>query len=87
MFCESFSQRHQCDDKCVCLSLSETHMVLSTVKETSGLYTVKSILNMAPTKADKDSVFHCTVEYSLAGEQNKNKEMKSEPMKIELYCE
>lgn len=62
-----------------------THMVLSTVKEASGLYTVKSILNMVPTKADKDSVFHCTVEYSLAGEQNKNKQMKSEPMKIELH--
>ncbi|MEQ2174177.1 hypothetical protein GOODEAATRI_005114 [Goodea atripinnis] len=60
-------------------------MVPSTVREASGLYTIKSVLYMQPTKADKDSLFHCTVEYSLAGEQNKNIQMTSEPMKIELY--
>ncbi|XP_054882517.1 basal cell adhesion molecule-like [Poeciliopsis prolifica] len=63
----------------------KTHMVLSTVKETSGLYTIKNTLYMEPTKADKDSTLHCTVEYSLAGEKNKNIQKKSEPMKIELY--
>ncbi|XP_035991182.1 basal cell adhesion molecule isoform X1 [Fundulus heteroclitus] len=62
-----------------------TYMVPSTVKEASGLFTIKSVLYMKPTKADKDSLFHCTVEYSLAGEQNKNIQMKSEPMKIELH--
>ncbi|KAM4736246.1 basal cell adhesion molecule isoform 2-T2 [Anableps anableps] len=63
----------------------KTHMVLSTVKEASGLHTIKNVLHMQPTKADKDSTFHCTVEYSLAGEQNKNLQMKSDPMKIELH--
>ncbi|MED6294713.1 hypothetical protein CHARACLAT_023883, partial [Characodon lateralis] len=63
----------------------KTYMVPSTVREASGLYTIKSVLYMQPTKADKDSLFHCTVEYSLAGEQNKNIQMTSEPMKIELY--
>lgn len=62
-------------------------MVLSTVKETSSLYTIKNSLYMQPTKADKDSILHCTVEYSLAGEKNKNIQKKSEPMKIELRCE
>ncbi|XP_023186523.1 basal cell adhesion molecule isoform X1 [Xiphophorus maculatus] len=62
----------------------KTYMVLSTVKETSGLYTIKNSLYMQPTKADKDSILHCTVEYSLAGEKNKNIQKKSEPMKIEL---
>ncbi|XP_043973927.1 basal cell adhesion molecule isoform X2 [Gambusia affinis] len=62
----------------------KTYMVLSTVKESSGLYTIKNALYMLPTKADKDSTLHCTVEYSLAGEKNKNIQKKSEPMKIEL---
>ncbi|XP_008429384.1 basal cell adhesion molecule isoform X3 [Poecilia reticulata] len=62
----------------------KTYMILSTVKETTGLYTIKNTLYMQPTKADKDSTFHCTVEYSLAGEKNKNIQKKSEPMKIDL---
>ncbi|XP_038163046.1 basal cell adhesion molecule isoform X2 [Cyprinodon tularosa] len=66
-------------------SSENTYMVPSTVKEASGLYTIKSILYMKPTKADKDSKFHCTVEYSLAGSQNKNLQMTSDPMKIELH--
>ncbi|KAJ8005271.1 hypothetical protein DPEC_G00144900 [Dallia pectoralis] len=41
------------------------YMVSSVVKEASGLFTIKSSLMMMPQKADKDSVFHCTVEYSM----------------------
>lgn len=60
-------------------------MVPSQVKEASGLFTVKSTLYMQPTKADKDSVFHCVVEYMMPGEQIKQK--KSDTIKINLNCE
>ncbi|XP_032374566.1 basal cell adhesion molecule isoform X1 [Etheostoma spectabile] len=51
----------------------KTYMIPSVVKESSGLSTVKSTLYMQPTKADKDSVFKCTVEYSMPGDQIKQK--------------
>lgn len=60
----------------------KTYMIPSVVKEASGLYTIKSTLYMQPTKADKDSVFQCTVEYSMPGDQIKQK--KSEPITINL---
>lgn len=40
---------------------------------------------MQPTKADKDSVFQCTVEYSMLGGQIKQK--KSNTITINLNCE
>uniref|UniRef100_H3C379 Basal cell adhesion molecule (Lutheran blood group) n=1 Tax=Tetraodon nigroviridis TaxID=99883 RepID=H3C379_TETNG len=52
------------------------------VKEASGLLTIKSTLYMQPTKADKDSVFRCTVEYSMPGDQIKQK--KSDTININL---
>ncbi|KAM6910144.1 basal cell adhesion molecule isoform 1-T1 [Xenentodon cancila] len=52
----------------------KTYMVPSVVKEASGLFTIRSTLYMQPTKADKDSEFHCTVEYSMPGDQIKQKE-------------
>ncbi|XP_049439197.1 basal cell adhesion molecule isoform X1 [Epinephelus fuscoguttatus] len=58
------------------------HMVPSMVKEASGLFTAKSILYMQPTKADKDSVFHCVVEYSMPGDEIKQK--MSDTITIEL---
>lgn len=65
--------------------LLETYMIPSVVKEASGLFTIKSTLYMQPTKADKDSVFRCTVEYSMPGDQIKQK--KSETININLNCE
>ncbi|KAK5861896.1 hypothetical protein PBY51_017334 [Eleginops maclovinus] len=47
----------------------KTHMVPSVVKEASGLKTATNTLYMQPTRADKDSVFHCVVEYSMPGDQ------------------
>lgn len=64
--------------------LSETYMVPSLVKEASGLFTVRSTLYMQPTKADKDSEFYCTVEYSMPG--NKIQTMNSDRIKINLNC-
>lgn len=60
-------------------------MVPAQVKEASGLFTIMSTLYMQPTKADKDSVFHCVVEYMMPGEQIKQK--KSDTIKINLNCE
>ncbi|XP_070768032.1 basal cell adhesion molecule [Enoplosus armatus] len=60
----------------------KTYMIPSVVKEASGLYTIKSTLNMQPTKADKDSVFQCTVEYSMPADQIKQK--KSNTITINL---
>lgn len=70
----------------ICFSpLLETYMVPSVVKEASGLFTIKSTLYMQPTKADKDSVFQCTVEYSMPGDQIKQK--MSDTININLNCE
>uniref|UniRef100_A0A3P8S9W3 Basal cell adhesion molecule (Lutheran blood group) n=1 Tax=Amphiprion percula TaxID=161767 RepID=A0A3P8S9W3_AMPPE len=60
----------------------KTYMIPSVVKEASGLFTIKSTLYSQPTKADKDSVFHCVVEYSMPGEQIKQK--KSDTITINL---
>ncbi|XP_034410221.1 basal cell adhesion molecule isoform X2 [Cyclopterus lumpus] len=60
----------------------KTNMISSVVKEASGLSTVKSTLYMQPKKADKDSVFQCTVEYSMPGDQIKQK--KSDPITLNL---
>lgn len=55
----------------------KTYMIPSVVKEASGLFTIKSTLYMQPTKADKDSVFQCTVEYTMPGDQIKQKQSDS----------
>uniref|UniRef100_A0A3Q3LJR2 Basal cell adhesion molecule (Lutheran blood group) n=1 Tax=Mastacembelus armatus TaxID=205130 RepID=A0A3Q3LJR2_9TELE len=60
----------------------KTYMIPSVVKEASGLYTIKSTLYMQPTKADKDSVFQCTVEYSMPDNQIKQK--RSDTITINL---
>ncbi|XP_044064680.1 basal cell adhesion molecule isoform X2 [Siniperca chuatsi] len=60
----------------------KTYMIPSVVKEASGLYTIKSTLYMQPTKADKDSVFQCTVEYYMPRDQIKQK--KSDTITINL---
>ncbi|XP_049587520.1 basal cell adhesion molecule isoform X1 [Syngnathus scovelli] len=61
----------------------KTYMIPSLVKEASGLYTIKSTLYMQPTKADKDSVFQCTVEYRMPGDQIKQK--TSDTIDLNLY--
>lgn len=57
-------------------------MSSSVVKEASGLFTLRSTLYMQPTKADKDSLFQCTVEYSMPGNQISQK--KSDTITINL---
>ncbi|KAM8846065.1 basal cell adhesion molecule isoform 1-T1 [Synchiropus picturatus] len=61
----------------------KTYMIPSVVKEASGLFTGMSALNMQPTKADKDSVFQCVVEYSMPDNQILQK--KSNTITINLH--
>lgn len=60
----------------------KTYMVPSLVKEASGLFSLNSKLYMKPTKADKDAVFYCMVEYKMPGAQVKQK--KSNTITINL---
>lgn len=60
----------------------KTYMIPSVVKEASGLFTIKSTLYMQPIKKDKDSVFHCIVEYSMPEDQIKSN--KSNTITINL---
>uniref|UniRef100_A0A672YDG1 Ig-like domain-containing protein n=1 Tax=Sphaeramia orbicularis TaxID=375764 RepID=A0A672YDG1_9TELE len=60
----------------------ETYMVPSVVKEASGLFTIQSTLYMRPTKADKDSVFYCVVEYLMP--QNQIRKKMSDKISINL---
>ncbi|KAJ8388874.1 hypothetical protein AAFF_G00126300 [Aldrovandia affinis] len=46
-------------------SNAKMYMVNSRVKEASGLWTVTSTLYLHPQKDDRDSVFHCAVEYNM----------------------
>ncbi|XP_042280361.1 basal cell adhesion molecule [Thunnus maccoyii] len=65
----------------------KTYMIPSVVKEASGLYTIKSTLYMQPTKADKDSVFQCTVEYSMPEGQIKQKKSDSTTINLNYPSE
>ncbi|XP_051573815.1 basal cell adhesion molecule-like isoform X1 [Myxocyprinus asiaticus] len=60
----------------------KTYMILGVVKEASGLYTVTSSLFMQPVKADAESEFHCTVEYSMPN--NLIKQDSSDKFKLSL---
>ncbi|KAJ8289801.1 hypothetical protein GJAV_G00005490 [Gymnothorax javanicus] len=59
------------------------YMVNSMVKEASGLLTVSSTLYFQPEKKDRDSPFHCSVEYNMPGEQVQTKE--SDPFTLTLH--
>lgn len=43
----------------------DMYMVPSVVKESSGLFTINNLLYLKVQKADKDSKFHCVVEYMM----------------------
>jgi len=64
-----------------------TYMIPSVVKEASGLFTIKSTLYMQPTKADKDSVFQCTVEFSMPEGQIKQKKSDSTTINLNYPSE
>ncbi|CAM4700483.1 unnamed protein product [Leuciscus chuanchicus] len=60
----------------------KTYMILSSVKEASGLFTITSTLYMQPVKADAKSVFHCTVEYVMP--ENKTLHENSDKFNLSL---
>ncbi|XP_063055066.1 basal cell adhesion molecule isoform X2 [Engraulis encrasicolus] len=59
------------------------YMAPSVVKESSGLYTINSKLYMKVTKADKDSKFHCVVEYMMPNSAPQQK--SSAPFSLNLH--
>ncbi|KAG5856202.1 hypothetical protein ANANG_G00005540 [Anguilla anguilla] len=64
-------------------SSAEMYMVNSMVKEASGLLTVYSTLYLKAKKEDKDSHFHCRVEYNTTGGVVATKD--SEPFTLPLH--
>lgn len=64
-------------------SSAEMYMVNSMVKEASGLLTVYSTLYLKAKKEDKDSHFHCRVEYNVTGGVVATKD--SEPFTLPLH--
>ena len=61
------------------------YMVPSVVKESSGLYTINNRLYIKVQKADKDSKFHCVVEYMMPSSAAQQK--SSQPFSLNLHCE
>ncbi|XP_069041417.1 basal cell adhesion molecule isoform X2 [Lepisosteus oculatus] len=63
------------------------YMRSSVVKESSGLYTVSNSLYLKPVKEDKDSKFHCRVEYSMPGKSVQHKDSDSFTLSLHYYTE
>nr|XP_056716833.1 cell surface glycoprotein MUC18 [Euleptes europaea] len=62
---------------------SETDIRNAVIRESSGLFTVSSILFERVTKEDRHAFYHCQVDYSLMG-VNKTSQMDSFQIKV-LY--
>ncbi|XP_069057551.1 basal cell adhesion molecule isoform X2 [Pleurodeles waltl] len=58
-------------------------MVSRTVKEASGLHSVSSILYLRLTKADKDSIYYCMVQYPMP--KGKTESLMSEKFNLTLH--
>ncbi|XP_031431658.1 basal cell adhesion molecule isoform X2 [Clupea harengus] len=61
----------------------DMYMVPSVVKESSGLYTINNRLYIKVQKADKDSKFHCVVEYMMPSSAAQQK--SSQPFSLNLH--
>ncbi|KAI1886306.1 hypothetical protein AGOR_G00212640 [Albula goreensis] len=64
-------------------SRADMYMVSSRVKEASGLLTVTSTLYLRPKKEDRDSKFHCAVEYNMTNNVVQTKD--SEAFSLTLH--
>uniref|UniRef100_A0A8C8RQT9 Basal cell adhesion molecule (Lutheran blood group) n=1 Tax=Pelusios castaneus TaxID=367368 RepID=A0A8C8RQT9_9SAUR len=65
----------------------DKYVVSRTVKEASGLQSVSSILYLRPSKADKDSQFHCLVQYPLPRGQVGNATSESFRLRLHYFTE
>ncbi|XP_036393819.1 basal cell adhesion molecule isoform X2 [Megalops cyprinoides] len=59
------------------------YMVPSLAREASGLYTASSTLYLKPKKEDRESIFHCKVEYNMTSGQIMSKD--SAPFNLTLH--
>ncbi|XP_042296545.1 basal cell adhesion molecule isoform X2 [Sceloporus undulatus] len=65
----------------------ELYVVSRTVKETSGLFSISSTLYMHLKKEDKDSAFHCKVNYSMPQGRVGSTETDSFQLTLHYYTE
>ncbi|XP_054855168.1 basal cell adhesion molecule [Eublepharis macularius] len=63
------------------------YAVSRTVKEASGLHSVSSTLYLRPNKTDKDSHFHCRVNYSMPRGEVGSLESESFKLTLHYYTE
>ncbi|XP_041091146.1 basal cell adhesion molecule-like isoform X1 [Polyodon spathula] len=63
------------------------YMVPRVVKESSGLYTVTNTLYFKTSKEDKDSEFHCQVEYEMPGGRMETKASPKFSLSLHYYTE
>ncbi|NWR95227.1 MUC18 protein, partial [Furnarius figulus] len=64
------------------LQLQENQVKYTRTRESSGLYTVTSIMFAPVTREDRDSHYHCTVHYWLQGQRHA---LESQKVQITVY--
>lgn len=67
------------------LSFSGVKIVPSITVESSGLFSVRSELNMVVVKENKDDKFYCEVNYQAPGGESRMTE--TDPVNVTVYCE
>ncbi|XP_062817225.1 cell surface glycoprotein MUC18 isoform X2 [Anolis carolinensis] len=70
------------DDELLTKNGQDIDIRLALTKDSNGLVTVQSTLLAQVTKEDRSALFHCQVDYSLAGT---NKTFKSESFQINIH--
>ncbi|NXG26544.1 MUC18 protein, partial [Grallaria varia] len=64
------------------LQLQENQVKYTRTRESSGLYTVTSIMFAPVTREDRDSHYHCTVHFWLRGQRHT---LESQKVKIKVF--
>lgn len=70
---------------CACACVPGVNILPSVTLESSGLYSVRSELNMKVVKENKDDKFYCEVTYLAPGGETRMTE--TERINITVYCE
>uniref|UniRef100_A0A8D2L5F0 Ig-like domain-containing protein n=2 Tax=Varanus komodoensis TaxID=61221 RepID=A0A8D2L5F0_VARKO len=65
----------------------DLYVVSRTVKEASGLFSISSTLYLRVNKADKDSKFHCKVNYSMPLGKVKSAATEAFKLRVHYYTE
>lgn len=68
-----------------CVCVSGVNIVPSITLESSGLFSVRSELNLMVVKENKDDRFYCEVNYLAPGGESRMTE--TERINVTVYCE